>query len=205
VDLRLGVQVTEVVPGGVRLADGTRVDAEAVLVGIGATPNTGLAEAAGLAVDNGVQVGADLRTTDPDIFAAGDVANAYHPLLGTHIRVEHWANALNQPAVAARGMLGRDAAYDRLPYFYTDQYDLGMEYSGHVRPGRGDDVVIRGDVGSREFIAFWLDDDRPTAAMNVNIWDVTGDLQNLIRAGRPVDRVALTDPAVPLERTTQPR
>jgi 3-phenylpropionate/trans-cinnamate dioxygenase ferredoxin reductase subunit len=205
VDLRLGVQVTEVVPGGVRLADGTRVDAEAVLVGIGATPNTGLAEAAGLAVDNGVQVGADLRTTDPDIFAAGDVANAYHPLLGTHIRVEHWANALNQPAVAARGMLGRDAAYDRLPYFYTDQYDLGMEYSGHVRPGRGDDVVIRGDVGSREFIAFWLDDDRPTAAMNVNIWDVTGDLQNLIRAGKPVDRVALTDPAVPLEQTTRPR
>jgi 3-phenylpropionate/trans-cinnamate dioxygenase ferredoxin reductase subunit len=202
VDLRVGAQVSEITDGGLRLADGGRVDADAVLVGIGAVPATDLAAAAGLAVDDGVQVGADLRTSDPDIFAVGDVANAYHPFLGTRIRVEHWANALNQPAVAARAMLGRDAAYDRLPYFYTDQYDLGMEYSGHVAPEHNDDVVIRGDLGSREFIAFWLRDGKVAAGMNVNVWDVTGQIQDLIRSGAPVDRDRLADPAVPLDQTT---
>ena len=88
-----------------------------------------------------------LRTSDPDIYAAGDVANAYHPLLGKHIRVEHWANALNQPAAAARGdARARTSVYDRVPYFYTDQYDLGMEYAGYVEPGGYDQVVFRGDV-----------------------------------------------------------
>lgn len=198
VDLRLGVQVTEITPDGVRLADGTHVEADAVLVGIGATPNTYLAASAGLTVENGVKVGADLRTSDPAIYAAGDLANAYHPLLKTHVRVEHWANALNQPPVAARGMLGLDASYDRLPYFYTDQYDLGMEYSGHARPGGQDDVVIRGDLESRRFLAFWMDEERVTAAMNVNIWDVTAELQRLIRSGERIDRAALADPAIPL-------
>jgi 3-phenylpropionate/trans-cinnamate dioxygenase ferredoxin reductase subunit len=201
VDLRFGVEVTEITPGGVRLADGTHIDADAVLVGIGATPNTYLAASAGLTVENGVQVGADLRTGDPDIYAAGDVANAYHPVFGTHIRVEHWASALNQPAVAARGMLGLGASYDRLPYFYTDQYDLGMEYSGHVRPGEDDDVVIRGDLESCRFIAFWLKEEKVTAAMNVNIWDVTNELQELIRSGARVDRAALADPGTPLPET----
>ncbi|MEV6041299.1 FAD-dependent oxidoreductase [Nonomuraea sp. NPDC052116] len=149
------------------MADGTRIDADAVVAGIGAVPETDLAAAAGLPVDNGVITTADLRTGDPDIFAAGDVANAYHPLLGGHIRVEHWANALNQPAVAARAMLGRQAAYDELPYFYTDQYDLGMEYVGHVPPGLAHDVVIRGDLTEREFLAFWLRNDTVIAAMNV--------------------------------------
>ncbi|NIH87697.1 FAD-dependent oxidoreductase [Amycolatopsis granulosa] len=197
VDLRLGVQVAEAGPGGVRLADGTRIEADAVLVGIGAIPNTALAEAAGLTVDNGIQVDEHLRTSDPDIFAAGDVANAYHPLLGRHLRVEHWANALKQPAVAAAGMLGVETVYDELPYFYTDQYDLGMEYLGHA--DGYDRVVFRGDVAAREFIAFWLKGGKVVAGMNVNIWDVTGPIKDLIRSGNAVDIDRLTDPSVPLE------
>ena len=161
VDLRFGVQVSEITNAGgrvtgVRLADGSQVQADAVIVGVGITPNTQLAEAAGLETGNGVVVDAALRSSDPDVFAAGDVARALHPLLGQHIRVEHWANALNQPQAAARAMLGQDVCYDKVPYFYTDQYDLGMEYAGYVEPGRYDQVVCRGDVDGREFIAFWL-------------------------------------------------
>ncbi|MEV4020240.1 FAD-dependent oxidoreductase [Nonomuraea angiospora] len=198
VDLRLGARLAAVTDAGVRLADGTHIDADAVVAGIGAVPDTDLAAAAGLTVDNGVKTTADLRTSDPDIFAAGDVANAYHPCLGAHLRVEHWANALNQPAVAARAMLGRQAAYDELPYFYTDQYDLGMEYIGHVPPGLAHDVVIRGDLTKREFLAFWLRNDTVIAAMNVNIWDQTDQLKALVRAASPLDRAALADSAIPL-------
>ncbi|MFB9474055.1 NAD(P)/FAD-dependent oxidoreductase [Nonomuraea salmonea] len=200
VDLRLGARLAEITETGVRLADGTAIDADAVLAGIGAVPDTELAAAAGLTIDNGVKVGADLRTSDPDIYAAGDVANAHHPRLGHHVRVEHWANALNQPPVAARAMLGRPAAYDEPPYFYTDQYDLGMEYLGHVPPGTPHDVVIRGDLSGREFLAFWLRDDRVIAAMNVNIWDQGDHLKALVLAQTPVDRAALADPKVPLEK-----
>ena len=145
---------------------------------------------------------ARLRTSDPDIYAAGDVANAYHPLLGRHIRVEHWANALNQPQAAARAMLGGDGVYDRVPYFYTDQYDLGMEYAGYVEPGGYDQIVFRGDVGRREFIAFWLGGGRVLAGMNVNIWDVSEVIQAMVRGGRTVDPGRLADPSVPLEEFT---
>ncbi|MFE9095892.1 NAD(P)/FAD-dependent oxidoreductase [Streptomyces sp. NPDC007264] len=207
VDLRLTAQVTEIIgengrAAGVRLADGTRIDADAVVVGIGAVPNTRPAAASGLHVDNGVVVDASLRTSDPDIHAAGDVANAFHPLLGRHIRVEHWANALHQPETAAASMLGEPASYDRVPYFFTDQYDLGMEYVGHAEPGGYDDVVVRGDLARREFIAFWLADGRVLAGMNVNVWDVNEGIRHLVRAGTPVDRDQLADPDVPLERIT---
>ena len=157
-----------------------------------------LAEAAGLTVDNGIVVDEHLRSSDPDVYAAGDVANAYHPFLGRHIRVEHWANALNQPVPAARSMLGGEAAYDRLPYFYTDQYDLGMEYTGYVDPGGFDQVVIRGDTDTREFVAFWLSSGRVLAGMNVNVWDVTDPIKALILSRRAVDPVRLADPSVPL-------
>jgi 3-phenylpropionate/trans-cinnamate dioxygenase ferredoxin reductase subunit len=205
VDLRFGVQVSEITSAGgqvrgVRLADGGLVEADAVIVGIGASPNSQLAEAAGLRTDNGVVVDAGLRSSAPDIYAAGDVANAYHPVLGKHIRVEHWANALNQPAVAARSMLGQDVAYDRVPYFYTDQYDLGMEYSGYVEPGGYDQVVFRGDVPGREFIAFWLSGGRVLAGMNVNVWDVNEMVQALVRDGQPVDATRLADSSVPLDQ-----
>ena len=204
VDLRLGVQVAEITgtggkATGARLADGTHIGADAVIIGIGAAPNTGLAEAAGLEVRNGVVTDASLRTSDPAIYAAGDIASAFHPLLGRHIRVEHWANALHQPETAAASMLGQDATYDRVPYFYTDQYDLGMEYAGYAGPGGYDNVVFRGDVGKREFIAFWMSQGRVVAGMNVNVWDVTEAIQDLIRSGKAADPARLADPAVPLD------
>ncbi len=197
VDLRLGVEVDQVGAKSVGLVDGTVVDADAVLVAIGAAPNVSLAKDAGLDVDNGVLVDASLRTSDPDIFAAGDIANAENPFLGKRVRVEHWANALNQPAVAATGMLGGSATYDELPYFYTDQYDLGMEYIGDI--AGYDRVVFRGDKPGREFIAFWLKDNRVLAGMNVNIWDVVDPIKALIRSRKQVDPDRLANPDIPLE------
>jgi 3-phenylpropionate/trans-cinnamate dioxygenase ferredoxin reductase subunit len=196
VDFRFGASVEGITAKGVTLADGTVIAADAVVVGVGACPNSQLAQRAGLHVDNGIMVNAALRTCDPDIVAAGDVANAFHPLLGKHIRVEHWANALSQPVTAAATMLGREASYEELPYFFTDQYDLGMEYVGHVDPGGYDEVVFRGDPGRREFIAFWLQENRVLAGMNVNVWDVVDPIKALI--GKTVDPKALRDPDRPL-------
>jgi 3-phenylpropionate/trans-cinnamate dioxygenase ferredoxin reductase component len=204
VDVRTGVQVAEITGAGGRadgvlLGDGSRVSADVVVVGVGITPNIQLAAQAGVKVENGVMVDERLRSSDPDIYAAGDVACAFHPLLRRHIRVEHWANALNQPLIAARAMLGQDVAYDRVPYFYTDQFDLGMEYSGHVDPGGYDRVVFRGDVPGREFLAFWLAGGRVLAGMNVNIWDVNDQIAALVRSGKPVEAARLADPDVSLE------
>jgi 3-phenylpropionate/trans-cinnamate dioxygenase ferredoxin reductase component len=204
VDMRFEVGVAEITgtagrATAVRLEDGTQVDVDLVIVGVGITPNSQLGAAAGLQVSNGIVVGADLRSSDPDIYAAGDVANAFNPLFGKHIRVEHWANAVNQPPAAAKAMLGQAVSYDRVPYFYTDQYDLGMEYSGYVEPGGYEQVVFRGDTAAREFVAFWLDSaSRVLAGMNVNIWDVNDAIQALVRSGKPVDPGALRDPAVDL-------
>jgi len=203
VELRLGTGVREIVGrdgrvASVTLEDGSSVPADAVVVGVGISPATELAEVAGLAVDNGVLVDAALRTSDPDVHAAGDVANVDHPLLGRRLRVEHWDNALHGGPAAARSMLGQEVRYDRVPYFFTDQYDLGMEYTGHAEPGRYDRVVFRGDVAAREFIAFWLADGRVLAGMNVNVWDVAEEIERIVRAGAPVDPARLEDPAVPL-------
>jgi 3-phenylpropionate/trans-cinnamate dioxygenase ferredoxin reductase component len=205
VDLRFGAQVSEITgvggtANGVLFADGTHIPADVVIVAVGITPNVELASAAGLTVDNGIVTDASLRTSDPDIYAAGDVANAFHPMYDKHLRVEHWANARHQPPTAARAMLGQDVAYERIPYFYTDQYDLGMEYVGYVEPDGYDQVVFRGDKDRREFIAFWLaGDGRVLAGMNVNIWDVNEALNALVRSQRPVITTALADPSVPLE------
>lgn len=203
VDLRLEQTVQEITTSGgtatgLRLGDGTTVTADAVLIAVGAAPNTGLAEQAGLDIaEGGVVVDASLRTSDPDIFAVGDIAAAQHPLFGVRIRTEHWANALKQPAVAAAGMLGRTAEYDELPYFFTDQYDLGMEYAGHAPTYER--VVFRGDVAAREFVAFWLDgDNRVLAGMNVNVWDVLDDVKALIRSRVAVDPERLADAGQPL-------
>ena len=172
--------------------------ADMVVVGIGAAPNTRLAAAAGLEVDNGVVVDEALRSPTPDVYAAGDVASSFSPLFGRYVRVEHWANALHGGPAAARSMLGQDVSYDRVPYFYTDQYDLGMEYSGLGAPG--DRVVCRGNPDDGEFIAFWLaGDGRVTAGMNVNVWDVTAPIQALIRSRRVVSPARLTDPGTSLE------
>ncbi|MFI1957057.1 NAD(P)/FAD-dependent oxidoreductase [Streptomyces althioticus] len=187
-----------------RTDDGEEHPAHAVLAAIGAAPRTSLAEAAGLeladrASGGGVLVDERLRTSDPDIYAAGDVASFPHALFDTRLRVEHWANALNGGPAAARAMLGRDEVYDRVPYFFTDQYDLGMEYSGWAPPGSYDQVVIRGDAGKREFVAFWVREGRVLAGMNVNVWDVTDPIQRLVRSREAVDTEALADPHVPLE------
>lgn len=199
VDLRLGANVAEITTSGgaatgLKLRDGTTISADAVLVAVGAQPNLELAEAAGLATaDGGVVVDAALCSSDPDIYAVGDIAAAQIPVLGERVRTEHWATALNQPAVAAAGMLGQPGEYDNLPYFFTDQYDLGMEYVGHAAQYAR--VVLRGDVAGREFTAFWLDtDNRVLAGMNVNIWEGLDDIKALIRAKTPVDPDRLADP-----------
>jgi NADPH-dependent 2,4-dienoyl-CoA reductase/sulfur reductase-like enzyme len=171
--------------------------ADLVVVGVGATPNIELAAAAGLEVDNGVVTDHALRASAADVFAAGDVASSFHPLYGRYVRVEHWANALNGGPAAARSMLGQDMSYDRVPYFFTDQYDLGMEYSGLGGPG--DTVVTRGNPDDGAFIAFWLENGRVTAGMNVNVWDVTEPIQQLIRIRRQVPVASLTDVDTPLE------
>jgi 3-phenylpropionate/trans-cinnamate dioxygenase ferredoxin reductase component len=183
----------------VTLADGTRLEADAVIVGVGAAPRVALAEGAGLEVDNGVVVADSLQTSDPDIVAVGDIAHHSHPVLGQRVRVEHWANALNQPAVGAATMLGKPAPYTELPYFFTDQYDLGMEYVGYAPPGTYAQVVVRGDLDARAYIAFWLDADRRVlAGMNVNVWDVVDDIKALIISRKPVDEARLSDPDLPL-------
>jgi 3-phenylpropionate/trans-cinnamate dioxygenase ferredoxin reductase component len=180
----------------VRTSDGRAIDCDFVIVGIGVTPRTQLGESAGLAIDNGIIVDANLRTSAPDVFAAGDVARHDHPLHGP-IRIEHWANALHQGPAAALSMLDRDEPYDRVPYFFSDQYDVGMEYSGHAPSW--DRVVFRGDTAAREFIAFWMEGDRVLAAMNVNVWDVVDPLQRLIRERISVTDEALRDPDVAIE------
>ncbi len=200
VDLRLGSAVERLDGEGqvrtVHLDDGSTFGTDLVVVGIGVTPRVELAAASGLAVNDGIQVDETLHTNDAAILAAGDVARARHPLFAEPLRVEHWANALNQGATAGRNALGAGEVYDRLPYFFTDQYDLGMEYSGHAPSW--DRVVVRGDLDAREFIAFWLDGGRVTAAMNCNVWDVTDDLQALVRSGATPVPDALADPDVPL-------
>lgn len=180
----------------VRLAGGRSIECSAVLVGVGVTPRTALAEAAGIEVGDGVLVDSTLRTSAPGVFAAGDVASVLHPRYGRRVRVEHWANALNQGPAAARNMLGADEPWDRLPYFFSDQYDVGMEYAG-LASGT-DEVIVRGDTAARELIAFWLSGGRVLAAMNVNVWDVNEDLQALIRSGAAVAPDRLRDPDVPI-------
>lgn len=205
VDLRSRTEVSEIVAAGdgtrvgaVELADGTLVDADLVVVGIGAAPRVDLARSAGLHVEDGVVVDAHLRSSNPHVLAVGDIARAHHPFYGTHVRVEHWANALNQPATAAATIVGADEPFDRLPYFFTDQFDLGMEYVGYVGAHGYDEVVVRGDRQRRELIAFWRRDGRVLAGMNVNVWDVVDDVQALIRSRAVIDHDRLADPDVPL-------
>jgi len=180
-----------------RLEDGRTLEAELVVVGIGVTPRTELAEAAGLEVEKGVLVSERLETSVPGIYAAGDIANAQHPFYGTRLRVEHWFWAANMGPIAAANMLGVDEPYDRIPYFYSDQYDTKMEYSGYAP--EWDEVVLRGEPESRSFMAFWLQDDRVVAGMSVNVPDTTEPVEALIHGREPVDRARLADPETPLE------
>jgi 3-phenylpropionate/trans-cinnamate dioxygenase ferredoxin reductase subunit len=204
VTMLMGVEAAEITGEdhrvtGVRLADGRQIDADVLVVGVGITPNTELAEAAGLIIDNGIVVDEHLRSSDPDVFAAGDVANAWYPSLGRHLRLDHWSAALNQGPVAAANMMGGAVVYDRVPYFYSDQYDLGMEYSGFVDSGHYDQIVFRGEVTEGKYIVFWLGKGRVLAGMNVNVWDVTDAIADLVRSGAQIDVNRLRDTEVALE------
>ena len=181
----------------VRVTGGRRIECDFAVVGVGVTPRDHLARDAGLTLDNGVVVDEHLQSSAPNIYAAGDVANFWHPFFETRMRVEHWSNALNGGPAAARSMLGDPAGYDRIPYFFSDQYDVGMEYSGYAPAW--DRVVFRGEREGGEFIAFWLSEGRVVAGMNVNVWDVNPQVQAIIRSRRQVDVAALTDPDTPLE------
>ena len=184
----------------VRTSGGREIDCDFVVVGIGVAPRVELARDAGLDVDDGILVDEKLQTSAPNVFAAGDVARAQHPFYGARLRLEHWSNALNQGPAAARAMLGAPTVYDRIPYFFSDQFDVGMEYSGYAP--EWDEVVFRGDRESGEFIAFWLKDQRVLAGMNVNVWDVTEHVQTLIRSRRPIQASTLSDLDTPLESLT---
>ena len=201
VELHLGASVDGFVGtgrvSGVRISDGTEIAAEVVVVGVGVEPRLELARHAGLAIDGGIAVDELLESSAPGVFAAGDVAAAWHPRFDRRIRIEHWANAQNQGIAAAKNMLGAAIPYDRIPYFFSDQYDLGMEYSGYATSWER--VVFRGDPKSREFIAFWLADERVVAAMNANVWDVVEPLRALIEARQPVDDSLLVDTGVPID------
>jgi 3-phenylpropionate/trans-cinnamate dioxygenase ferredoxin reductase subunit len=203
VDLRCSVEIAELRGRSgavveVVLGDGSRLPCDLVLVGVGITPRSELAAAAGLHVGNGVTVDEHLRTSDADIYAAGDVADAYNPRLGRHLRVEHWANARRQGVTAARSMLGQDQVDDRPSYFFSDQYDLGMEYTGDIGPDGYDQVVFRRHPEPGQMLVFWLREHRLLAGMNVNVFDVADEIEQLILASRKLDPAELADPTVPL-------
>ena len=214
VDLRFGTGVAAFLGDdkltGVETDKGDVVPADLVVVGIGVQPNTELAEAAGIKVASreegaGILAGPDLCTSVPDVFAAGDVVRWDHPLLGRLVRVEHWANAKDSGATAAKAMLGQDAVHDAIPYFFTDQYDLGMEYVGDVPRGTSYQVVLRGDPASGAYLAFWLDDDhRVLAGMHVNVWDAIDAIRELVGSRVPVDPERLADPQVGLSEVGTP-
>jgi len=200
VDLHLSTQIEAIVGNGaargVRTTDGVVIEGDLVIVGVGVSPRVELARDAGLTLENGILVDEFLATSAPDVFAAGDVAATWNTRYNKRIRMEHWGNALNQGQTAARNMLGQHMAYEKLPYFYSDQYDLGMEYNGYAADW--DRVVLRGDQAGREFLAFWLKDGRVLAGMNANIWDQGDDIKALIRGAATIDPDRLADPSVQL-------
>lgn len=203
VDLHLSTQIEAIVgkeaAQGVRTSDGNVIEGDLVVVGVGVSARDELARDAGLTLENGIVVDEFLRTSAPDVFAAGDVAATWNPMYNRRIRMEHWANALNQGQTAARNMLSQDSqitAYTKLAYFYSDQFDLGMEYNGYAADW--DQVVVRGDLAAREFLAFWLKDGRVLAGMNANVWDQGDQIKALVRSGATIDPDRLADLSTPL-------
>jgi 3-phenylpropionate/trans-cinnamate dioxygenase ferredoxin reductase subunit len=197
VDLRLDSGVDRIDSGSVRLTDGSAIDSDAVLLGVGVAPATDLAASGGLVLGDGIVVDEHLRTSAPDVFAAGDVASALHPRYQRHVRVEHWDNAQAQGVAAARSMLGVGEPYAKLPYFFSDQYDLGLEYVG--LHGAGDELVIRGSVEEARFQAFWIAaDGTVTAGMHVNDWDAIDPIRALVESRAAVNAAHLGDPDRPV-------
>jgi 3-phenylpropionate/trans-cinnamate dioxygenase ferredoxin reductase subunit len=171
VDLRLGAEVTPADLEGAGL----------VVAGIGVAPRVDLAREAGLDVDDGVRVDSRLRTSVPSVYAVGDIASHAHPVLGQRIRVEHWDTAIKQARVAAHNLAGAEEEYTEMPYFFTDQYDLGMEYVG--RASADDEVVVHGSLDDKVFRAFWVRDGRVVAAMHANDWDAGDVIKEAVRTG----------------------
>ncbi|MDN5765100.1 MAG: FAD-dependent oxidoreductase [Humibacillus sp.] len=204
VAFRLGTGVDRLVGNsdgavsGVVTTTGEHLAAATVLVGVGITPNTILAQEAGIEVDNGIRCDESLRTSSPDVFAAGDVANWFNPTLQQHIRVDHWSNAQESGFAAGRSMVGEQVHHDVMPYFFSDQYDAGLEYAGHVPRGTATEVVLRGDPADDAFMAFWLAEGRVLAGMHVNVWDTIDDVQALIASRSTVDPQVLADPREPI-------
>jgi NADPH-dependent 2,4-dienoyl-CoA reductase/sulfur reductase-like enzyme len=199
VTFRLGVGVAEFIGAdghatGVRLDDGSEVSGDVLLLAVGARPRTELAHDAGLEMSEGagVDVDATLRSSAPDVYAVGDIAAHLHPRYGNRVRIEHWANAKDQGTHVAKNLLGANEPYTASPYFFSDQYDLGMEFRGLADPF-SDELVVRGDLEGREFIAFWLRDGAVQAAMNVNMWDDGDALQALVDAQARVEPAKLAD------------
>jgi 3-phenylpropionate/trans-cinnamate dioxygenase ferredoxin reductase subunit len=204
VDLRLGVGVSELQGNGsvqkVVLTDGRVEPADVVVVAVGVLPRVELATAAGLAVSDGVVVDDRLRANVPGVYAAGDVANAWHPRYRRHLRVEHWATAFDQGTAAGANAAGREEPYTRLPSFYSEQYDLGLAYVGHADPG--DRFSVRGRLTEHRFIGFFHRDGLVSAAIAVNMWESVDDLKALVDAGRPIDPCRLQDEGVPVTELT---
>ena len=206
VDFRFGAGVASIdgtdAATGLTLTDGTKLRAHTVVVGVGISPNTMLAEALGLTVDNGIVTDEALRTSRAGIWAAGDVANWRNRALDRQVRVEHWANAYDGGLAAGRSMAGAEVVYDPLPFFYSDQYDAGLEYTGYVPRGTETEVILRGDPESGAFMAFWVVPDgegvRVLAGMHVNTWDTIDAIIALIRSDHPIDPDRLADPEAPL-------
>jgi 3-phenylpropionate/trans-cinnamate dioxygenase ferredoxin reductase subunit len=201
VDWRPGSSVRRIIGTdrvqAVETSAGERIPADLVVVGVGVQPQTELAVSAGLTVGDGIEVSDTLMTSAPGIYAAGDVASAWHPFYERPLRIEHWANAKFQGTAAGRSILGDTTPYDRIPYFYSDQYDLGMEYTGWASPS--DRLVVRGSLADRQFVAFWLAEGRVVAGMNANVWDVAKPIERLIRSRAVVDPDALADSSVKID------
>ncbi|SAL63373.1 FAD-dependent pyridine nucleotide-disulfide oxidoreductase [Caballeronia udeis] len=200
VDMRLGVT-----PAGIRVAAGGavvdtdrgEVPADVVVVGIGVLPNSELAQAAGLAVENGVVVDLECRTADPLIFAAGEVTNHFNVRLGRHVRVESWQVAENQPAVAAANMLGGKQSYDEVPWLWSDHYDCNVQTLGLFAPHLN--TVMRGDPASGTFCLLGLGlDGKLEAVAAVNCGRDISVLRRLMVAGKALDVARLADPAIAL-------
>jgi 3-phenylpropionate/trans-cinnamate dioxygenase ferredoxin reductase subunit len=208
VELRLGVGVQGLEGRDrverMRLTDGTTADVDVVVAGVGVRPNIELAAAAGLDTAQGVLVDGRLASSHPDVFAAGDIAEEQHPVLGRRVRVEHWANALNQGSVAGSNAAGASKVYDGIPYFFSDQYDSSMEYSGWQLPW--DQVVLRGNPADGQFVAFYLSGGKLTGGANVNVDGVNDEVQRLLREGGAVEVKQLANSEVaPSEwRTSSP-
>ena len=193
VDVRSGVRVQGSNPtdGGVELvlSDGSLLRVEAAVAGLGVTPTTALAEQAGLAVDDGIVVDAHLRSSDADIWAAGDVANFYNPALGRRLRVEHEDAAVSMGRHAGRAMAGVAGEYTALPFFYSDLFDLGYEAVGLLDTRL--DVVEDWREPNREGVVYYLEAGRVRGVLLWNTWDQVDAARELIAQPGPFDAASL--------------